>query len=126
VEMTKSILDEKRLDWAKKTIAAYGDQIPLTAQESILKQKIVIGMSPYEARLAGGAYSFKVQADPAVWPTDADPNLVIEKQAVHPDNSKIWLTFETATQFPVDGLARFTVYFEKGRVVSIEKIDSAK
>ncbi len=115
------LLDEKRLEFAKETIRLYGDQIPVDAQKSILEQKIILGMSPYEARLAGGAYFFKVEADSSVWAPNTDPNLVIAKQATHPDSSKIWLTFETATQFATDGFVRFTVYFEKGRAVKIEK-----
>ncbi len=123
---THPLLDEKRLELAKETIHLYGAQISSDAQKAILEQKITLGMSPYEARLAGGAYFFKVEADPSVWPPNTDPNLVIAKQATHPDNSKIWLTFETATQFSNDGLTRFTVSFEKGRAVKIEKIGANK
>lgn len=53
-------------------------------------------------------------------------NKFVERQALHPDNSKIWLTFETATQFSHHGLIKYTVYFEEGRAVSIEKITADK
>ena len=116
-----SILDEKRLEYAKETIRLYGDKIAPSAQKAILEQKITVGMSPYEAGLAGGAYFFKVEADPVIWPANTDPNVVIAKQATHPDNSKIWLTFENATQFPAEGSTKFTVYFEKGIALKIDK-----
>lgn len=116
-----SILDEKRLEYAKEAIRLYGDKIPLAAQKAILEQKITIGMSPYEAGLAGGAYFFKVEADPSFWAANTDPNVVIAKQATHPDNSKIWLTFENQTQFSSEGVTKFTVYFEKGRALKIDK-----
>lgn len=122
----KPVLDEKLLAIAKETIRLYSDQIPINAQNAILEQKVTLGMSPYEAKLAAGAFYFKVQADSTIWPPDADPNIVIAKQATHPDNSKIWMTFETATQFPSDGLTRFTVFFEKGQAVKIEKTGVAK
>lgn len=116
------LLDQKRLDHAKEIIRLYGEQIPAEAQKAILEQKIILGMSPYEAKTAAGGYFFKVDADLSVWPPNADPNVVIAKQATHPDNSKIWLTFETATQFVGEGVAKFTVYFKKGRALKIEKV----
>ncbi|NKI70727.1 hypothetical protein GN109_14990 [Collimonas pratensis] len=100
--------------------------MPVEAQKAILEQKITLGMSPYEAKLAGGPYFFDVEADSSVWPLNTDPNLVIAKQATHPDNSKIRMTFETATQFPDNGLTKFTVFVEKGRVVKIEKLSQVK
>jgi len=123
---TEAPLDEKRLELAKQTIAAYGEHISPAAREAILKQQVAIGMSPYEAYLAGGAYSFVVQADPSVWPAGADPNLVIQRQTLCPDNSKIQLNFANATQFPLEGLTAFKVHFEKGRAVSIEKLAAHK
>ena len=118
-----NLLDKGRLEFAKKTIALYGDKIPKSAQENILLQKITIGMSPYEAKLAGGAFFFKVTADRKVWPPDAhpDPYVVMDKQSVAPDDSEIWLTFKNATQYPGEGMIRFTAYITKGKVQSIEK-----
>ena len=122
---TQPEIDEKRLEVAKETLRLYGDQIPVQAQKDILEQRVTLGMSPYEASLAAGAYFFKVVADSKVWPPNTDPNIVIANQATQPDDSKIWLTFETPTQFLGDGLVKFTVGFEKGRVVTIEKANSA-
>ena len=83
-------------------------------------------MSPYEARLAGGAFYFEVEADPANWPANADPFDVMWKQSTHPDDSKIWMTFETATQFPDVGKHRFEVYFAKGKAVEIKQMKEQK
>lgn len=89
-----------------------------------LLDQVTLGMAPYQADLAGGSYQFKVDATPTVWPTNSDPNIVIAKQSTHPDGSKLWLTFETTTQFPGGGPQRFTAIFEHGRVVAIEKVQS--
>ena len=120
----KTHFDQARLEYAKKTIDLYGDKIPKEAQKNILLQKIVIGMSPYEAKLAGGAFHYKVEHDPKVWPKDAvvDPLAVINKQSVAPDDSKIWMTFENETQFPSDGVQRFEVYFVHGKAQEIRKL----
>jgi hypothetical protein len=48
------------------------------------------------------------------------------KQSTNPDNSKIWMTFETATQYPGEGKKRFGVYFIKGKAVEITKNEEAK
>lgn len=117
-------IDKVRLEFAKEAIRLYGDKIPAQSQKNILKQQIAVGMSPYEAKLAGGAFYYKVEADPKVWPQNADPLVVIDKQSVAPDGSKIWMTFETETQFPNEGRKKFQVYFEKGVVKEIIKQDS--
>jgi hypothetical protein len=115
-------LDEKRLEYAKETIQLYGRQIPLPIQKDILAQRVTLGMSPYEARLAGGGFYFKVVADPKVWPANASPYDVMWRQSTHPDNSKIWMAFQTSTQFPDEGQQRFSVYFEKGKAIEITKL----
>jgi hypothetical protein len=127
-EMTKTeeTLNKERLEFAKKAIRLYGDKIPPQSQNSILEQKITIGMSPYEAKLAGGAFYYKVEADPEKWPTNSDPLAVIDKQSIAPDESKIWMTFETETQFPGEGKQIFTVYFYNGKAQTIEKSNQPK
>lgn len=116
-------LDEKHLEYAKQAIRLYGNQIPAQTQKNILDQKVTLGMSPYEARLAGGAFFFKVIADPENWPENSDPYNVMWTQSTHPDNSQIWMTFETATQFPHEGRQRFQVYFLQGKAIEINKIE---
>lgn len=115
-------LDEKRLAFAKECIRLYGNQIPVPAQIAILAQRVALGMSPYEAKLAAGGAYYKVEADAKVWPPNSDPEQVMARQSIQPDDSKIWMSFQTATQFPGEGEQRFSVYFERGRVVQIKKL----
>jgi len=119
-------LDEKRLEYAKGVIRNYGDKIPPQVQKDILAQKITLGMPPYEASLAAGAYVFQVIADPAKWPKNADPYNVIQAQTLHPDDSQIWLTFKTATQFPDKGMTQFKVFFRGGKALKIEELGSGQ
>ena len=79
-------------------------------------------MNPYEAHLAGGAYAFRVIADPKHWKEDADPYCVIQAQTLHPDDSQIWMIFQNETQYPNEGLQTFQVEFQKGKVVDIKNI----
>jgi hypothetical protein len=116
-------LDLNRLKYAKMVIEQYGAHIPLDIQHAILDQQVVIGMPPYEASLAAGQYTFEVEPDPERWPPDADPNAVIAAQSVHPDKSKIRCIFENETQYPGQGVARFSVIFEHGRATKIEKLN---
>ena len=115
-------LDQKRLEFAKETIQQYGDKISQQTQENILEQRIVLGMSPYEAYMAGGAFAFKVQADPSKWPGNANPYHVMWAQTTRPDNSRIWMTFETTTQFPEKENTRFRVFFEQGKAIEIVEL----
>ena len=119
-------LDEKRLELARKAIQLRGDQISEEAKKSILEQRITLGMSPYEAGLAGGSFTLKVEPDPENWPSDADPKEVMRQQATSPDNSKIWMIFETETQFPYEGKKRFWVYFTQGKALKIAKLERKK
>ena len=90
-------------------------------RESVLKGIVILGMSPYQAQLAGGSCSFAVSADPEKWKPNANPFHVIQAQTYHPDNSEIRLTFQNDTQYPGEGIQTFHVDFRQGRVVSIEK-----
>ena len=113
-------LNEENLAIAKHDIAKYGESIPKSMQEAILKQTVVLGMSPYEAKLAAGAFRYGVQADPK-WPPKTNPLDVIFAQSLHPDDSKIFMIFESATQFPGEGRVAFRVDFERGKAVKISK-----
>lgn len=77
--------------------------IPASAQRGILNQRILIGMSPYEAKLAGGAFYYKIESDSKVWPPRSDPYVVMDMQSLQPDESKIWMTIQNDTQFPGEG-----------------------
>jgi hypothetical protein len=123
---SKGHIDQKRLAFAKETIRLYGNMIPASAQRGILEQRVLIGMSPYEAKLAGGAFHYKLQADPKVWPSGADPYVVMDRQSLKPDESKIWMSFQNDTQFPGEGEQRFSVFITNGRVQTIEKVSDRK
>jgi hypothetical protein len=116
-------LDQERLELAKDVIRRFGDKIPRDIQLAILAQRVTVGMPPYEASLAAGEYTFEVKADPK-WPANVDPQEVIQAQSMHPDHSRIWLTFRNGTQFPDKGVTRFKVYFEDGRAKEITPLDS--
>ena len=115
-------LDQEALKIAQEEIRKHGDKISLEAREHILVQRVVLGMSPFEALLAGGTFVFRVQADRKVWPRGTDPYRIIYGQSLAPDDSKIWMTFKTETQFPGEGRQRFTVEFERGKAILIKKL----
>jgi hypothetical protein len=116
-------LDQERLAFAREVVRQYGDKIPANIQQDILAQRVSIGMPPYEASLAAGEYTFEVKADPK-WPENVDPQVVIQAQSMHPDHSRIWLTFRNGTQFPDKRVTRFKVYFEDGRAKEITPLDN--
>ena len=89
---------------------------------SILEKKIILGMTPREARLAGGDCSYAVQADPQHWPLGSDPITVMARQAVNPDDSRITLTFRNATQFDSQTPVTFSVEIRRGRVSEIAAV----
>ena len=121
---TEPPLDQKRLEYATGVIRDYGDKIPPQIQKDILAQRVTLGMPPYEASLAAGASTFEVIADPTKWPKSADPYKVIQAQTLHPDDSQIWMIFETATQFPEKGMTRFKVFFRGGKALEIKELTS--
>ncbi len=81
----------------------------------------MIGMTPFEARLAGGAFAYKVIVDKTKWQEHSHPLEVMWAQSTHADNSEIWMTFRNATQFPDKDETSFRVCFEHGRAVKIEQ-----
>ena len=50
---------------------------------------VELGITPFEARLAGGAFAYKVVADKARWPENADPLKVMWAQSMQADDSEI-------------------------------------
>ena len=92
-------------------------------KRSILEKRIISGMTPEEARLAGGACFYKVQADPEHWPPSSDPLVVMARQTDQPDDSKITLTFHNATQFQSRAPTIFRVEIRRGRVTEIVAVD---
>lgn len=124
--ISKQAAAEKRKAEALEIFKTYPNAVSIELQAKILAQQVDIGMDPYMAHLAAGAFAFKVDADPAKWEGNADPYNVMWAQSQHPDDSQIWMTFETDTQFPGEGEKRFTVYFQKGKAVKIEKLAGGK
>ncbi|ACZ12271.1 hypothetical protein [Sulfurospirillum deleyianum] len=103
-------------------IVSYPELFPQTIQDAVIKGEITLGMNPYQAHLSGGAYAFRVIADPKHWKDDADPYRVIQAQTLHPDDSQIWMTFQNETQYPTEGLQAFQVTFQQGKVVDIQPL----
>lgn len=115
---------ERRKNEALEIFRQFPGKIAPSIQEKILKQEVVIGMTPYDSYLAGGAFSYKVIADPAVWKGNVDPYQVMWAQSVKPDASQIWMTFENDTQFPnKKGKIFFQVHFSNGLAQEITILD---
>lgn len=110
----------ERNRYAQTMFAQHPELFPEDRRQSILDGVVLIGMTPFEARLAGGAFAYKVVADPLRWPTNADPYKVMWAQSMLPDKSEIWMIFKNSTQFPGEGECRFRVYFEQGCASKIE------
>jgi hypothetical protein len=96
------------------------------AKRNISNHKITLGMTPYEARLAGGSFFYKVEADAKRWSPGSDPLMVIAKQSTQPDDSKIAMIFRNATQFDTREPTTFRVEIRRGRVTEIVAVNSAQ
>jgi 4-amino-4-deoxy-L-arabinose transferase-like glycosyltransferase len=92
-------------------------------RRSIEEKRVIVGMTPQEARWAGGASFYKVQADPQRWSPGSDPFVVMARQARDPDDSKITLTFRNTTQFRSPAPVTFRVEIRRGRVTEIAAVD---
>ncbi|AON56071.1 hypothetical protein [Herbaspirillum seropedicae] len=112
---------EERSSYAQTMFAQHPELFPEDRRQSILEGVVLIGMTPFEARLAGGAFAYKVVADKAKWSENADPLKVMWAQSMQADNSEIWMTFKNSTQFPGGKDTTFRVYFEHGRALKVEK-----
>ncbi len=114
-------ISEERKGFALQVFQEHPGKIDAAIKEKILIQQVVEGMIPYEAYLAGGQFSYKIQADRTLWPAGTDPFKVMGAQTLHPDESKISMFFQNDSQFPEEGLQSFRVDFIKGRAVSVSK-----
>lgn len=61
----------------QKMFDKYPDKFPEEIRRKFLARQVVVGMDPYLAHLAGGAFAFRVDADPQAWPGQADPYRVM-------------------------------------------------
>jgi hypothetical protein len=117
-------LSEQTIAGMRKAFEQYPEKFPAEVQRAFMAQRVVPGMDPYTAHMAGGAFIYRVVADPLKWPSGSDPFRVMWAQSMHPDHSKIWMTFENDTQFAGEGKQRFIVVVEEGKVVRVEKIQA--
>ena len=113
---------ENRNIYAQTMFSQHPELFPEDRRESILDGVVLIGMTPFEARLAGGAFAYKVVADKTKWPEHSDPLKVMWAQSMQADNSEIWMTFKNLSQFPDGNEMSFRVYFEHGHAVRVEKL----
>jgi hypothetical protein len=113
---------DQRLQYVIKMLGERPDLYSEKYRQPIIKGQIQMGMSPHEARLAGGAFVFTVRADPSRWPANADSYNVMAAQSASPDDSEITMIFRNKTQYADEGEQSFRVIFRKGRVFEIEKI----
>lgn len=82
----------------------------------IIDGKIVKGMWPTEALLAGGGGIYRVKADKNVWPENSDPIRVMQRQSIKQDGSEITIQFCNKSQFSSDEDVIFEVIFKRGIV----------
>lgn len=113
----------ERKIYAQTLFDQHPESFPENRRDLILKGRIELGMTPFEARLAGGAFAYEVIADPSRWPPNTDPFKVMWAQSVSPDNSEIWMTFKNSTQFPGGAECLFRVHFQRGNAVDLEKVE---
>jgi hypothetical protein len=114
--------EQERVKNANEVFDANPTHFTKTLRETILKGTVTLGIDPYSAQLAGGAFFYKVVADTRFWPSGSDPMNVMWAQTFKPDQSEIWMTFKNKTQFSSKQDIQFRVYFENGRSVKIEKL----
>jgi hypothetical protein len=94
-------------------------------KESILNKKVLLGMWPTEALLAGGGGSYRVKADEKVWPVNTNPMQIIQAQSLKPDNSHIEIGFYNDHQFDKEIACKFRATFEQGICIDIKEIENA-
>lgn len=115
------MMPEERARYSKTMFLQHPEYFPEERRSSILNGIVVLGMTPFEARLAGGAFTYKVVADTAKWSEHCDPLKVMWAQSMQADNSEIWMTFKNSSQFLSTDNVTFRVHFERGRAVYIER-----
>lgn len=116
------MIPEERNNYAQTMFAQHPELFPEDRRQSILDGVVLVGMTPFEARLAGGAFAYKVVADKAKWPEHSDPLKVMWAQSMQADDSEIWMTFKNSSQFFDGKEVTFQVYFGRGRAIRIEEL----
>ncbi|MBB3122327.1 hypothetical protein [Pseudoduganella violacea] len=113
--------DERRAH-AQVMFARHPKLFPADRRPFILDGVVSLGMSPYEAHLAAGAFKYKVILDKNRWPAHTDPLEAMWAQSLSADDSEICMTFDNPSQFPGEASTVFRVYFERGKANKIEKV----
>lgn len=116
------MLLSERQNYAETMFKLHPELFPEARRDAIRKGVVIVGMAPFEARLAGGAFAYKVIADKAKWPDGIDPLKVMWAQSMQADDSEIWMIFRNDTQFSEGNDVSFKVHFEKGCAVSVERM----
>ena len=114
---------EERRNYALEMFRQNPELYPAERRQPILDGKVVTGMKPFEARLAGGAFQYRVSADPAVWPPHTDPLKVMWAQSLQADESEIAMTFSNTTLFDTEQPVTFRVDFLHGDASRIERLE---
>lgn len=124
--VTKLMTSATRSEYAHKMFVQHPELFPPEHRPLILAGRIVPGMTPFEAKLTGGAFTFKVIADAKKWPLHTDPMRVMWQQSIAPDDSQIWMTFTNDSQFPGEPATVFRVTFRQGKAIEVEKLGPAR
>jgi hypothetical protein len=109
----------------REALRVFGEQPHFFSEktrDAILSNLVIPGMTPYDVHLAVGAFSFKVIADRSKWPEAANPWDVLWAQSETPDQSEIWLMFESGLQIPDTPDQRFCAHVKGGVVVAVEHV----
>ena len=114
-------VEAERYAFATRIFAEQPQAARAEVRDEILLGRVVPGMTPYEAKLAGGAFSYRVKPDEAYWSADSDPFTVMWTQTERPDSSVICMRFGNRTQFDSSTTVPFSVVFERGRVKEIKQ-----
>jgi hypothetical protein len=111
-----------RRAYAQTMFEQHPELFPEDRRQSILDGVIVLGMTPFEAKLAGGAFAYKVIVDTTRWPEGVNPLKVMWAQSMQADNSSIWMMFKNSSQYRESGATSFRVCFERGCAKKIERL----
>jgi hypothetical protein len=93
-------------------------------RRGVREGKVVLGMCPEDAHAAGGWCDVSSFVPDPMWDPNAHPLDIALAQRDHPDSSRMKFTFHNRTQFDTDEPMAFTVVFERGRAVRIERPES--
>lgn len=112
--------EQQRVTLAQQVLTNQPDAVRDEFREAVLRGVVMPGMTPFEAKLAGGAFAYQVKVDSAVWPEKANPLAVLWAQRERPDASLIRMNFKNCTQFSTATATAFSVVFDHGRAKEIK------